>query len=144
LSDDGNYLNAVGPGGCRGENWNKPGWPRFLGRQTLDGCARACAKAAGCTAIHILRPAANATIECLLFGHRRLMAVERLGGFCYYLDDDRLLDKEEAPKVEKIGIKSILSYKTITILCKNTVKEHFCISKICSLTYVKHYINKFD
>jgi len=75
----------------------------------LDSCARACAKTDDCTAIHILRPESDGTVECLLFGHKRLIAVPRLGGFCYYLDDDRLLDEEETPKVQKIGEKSAFS-----------------------------------
>ena len=68
------YLNLVGPGGCRGEGWDRPqGWPRFLGRISLDECASRCAGEEKCRAVHALRPdeGGDGMVECLHFAHRR-------------------------------------------------------------------------
>jgi hypothetical protein len=90
LDEGGLFLNMVGAGGCRGPKWDKdPRYPKFLGRETLDKCAKKCAKDGECTAIHVLRPdPKDGTVECLHFSHDKVTAVEPLGGHCYEIDDE--------------------------------------------------------
>ena len=83
------YLKLLGRGGCRGDGWNKAGaWPQFKGRRTLAQCAGDCGDAHHCRAFHVLRPSADGTFECLLFGHKRLFVVDRLGGACISVHDE--------------------------------------------------------
>ena len=77
----------VGKGGCRGPNWNKKHCPKDLGRKNIDECAEGCLKSEFCTAFHVLKPEADGKFDCLLFGHREVIAVKGLGGFCYTFSD---------------------------------------------------------
>ncbi len=40
----------------------------------------------------------------------RVINVPGMGGFCYDMDDDRLAEEDEMPKIEKIGNKIHLHY----------------------------------
>ena len=82
---------------------------------TVDECARGCRQADFCTAFHILKPTPDdQKFDCLLFGHKEVVAVRGLGGVCYTfsdtpagqedLDDDDIGDEDEEPQEPmKIG-----------------------------------------
>ena len=104
FKDGDQYLHEVGPGGCRGDDWDFEDWPHFLGRQTFDQCALKCAKDDDCTAFHVLRPSGK-TFECLHFGHDIVISVRGLGGACYKLEDEKSDVEDEEVEVTKIGKK---------------------------------------
>ena len=87
-TDDGKSLFKIGEGGCRGQEWNKKGCPKLVGRVSLDVCAKECRKSSYCTAFHVLKfDAKDGTYECLMFGHDNVIAVKNLGGTCYTFKD---------------------------------------------------------
>ena len=85
---DGKYIVEVGPGGCRGKNWNSPPFPVNQGRLSRSNCAKVCLEN-GCTAFHMLYEQEDGTAECFLFGHSNVLTVSKLGGQCFALSDTR-------------------------------------------------------
>ena len=97
-------LVKIGEGGCRGQDWNRKGCPKLIGRVTLDACAKECRKSNYCTAFHVLKfDSQDGTHECLIFGHVNIIAVKSLGGECYTLVDTSKVEDEEEEEENQIG-----------------------------------------
>ena len=140
IVDDGKYLMEVGKGGCRGRNWDKKHCPKDHGRKTLDECATACRKSEFCTAFHILKPSRDQKFDCMLFGHKEIIAVPGLGGVCYKFsdkppgeeetDDDDIGDEDE----EEINEKPLkISKFTRFITFEKMSFLYSWANKICTL-----------
>lgn len=109
-------LVKIGEGGCRGQDWNRKGCPKLIGRVTLDACAKECRKSNYCTAFHVLKfDSQDGTHECLIFGHVNIIAVKSLGGECYTLVDTFKVEDEEEEEENQIGKqKKFLKIREIT------------------------------
>ena len=95
-------LFKIGEGGCRGQDWNRKGCPKLIGRVTLDACAKECRKSNYCTAFHVLKfDSQDGTHECLIFGHDNVIAVKSLGGECYtFVDTFKVQEDEDLEEEE--------------------------------------------
>ena len=97
-------LFKIGEGGCRGQDWNRKGCPKLIGRVTLDACAKECRKSSYCTAFHVLKfDSKDGTHECLIFGHDNVIPVKSLGGQCYTFKDASEVEDEHAEEEISIG-----------------------------------------
>jgi hypothetical protein len=116
---DGKKLVKIGDGGCRGEQWNKKGCPKFVGRVTLEACAKECRNNTYCTAFHVLKfVKADQTYECLMFGHKNVVAIPALGGTCYTLQVPSFQQKEVevALSMSKLKLKMFQKHFQIFFL----------------------------
>ena len=93
-------LVKIGEGGCRGQDWNRKGCPKLIGRVTLDACAKECRKSSYCTAFHVLKfDSKDGTHECLIFGHDNVIPVKSLGGQCYTFKDASEVEDEHEEEI---------------------------------------------
>eukprot|EP00096_Caligus_rogercresseyi_P016521 TRINITY_DN920_c0_g1_i3.p1 TRINITY_DN920_c0_g1~~TRINITY_DN920_c0_g1_i3.p1 ORF type:complete len:1395 (-),score=386.10 TRINITY_DN920_c0_g1_i3:125-4309(-) len=111
---DNKYLVKVGEGGCRGQGWSEGDWPKwFVNRDTYE-CAKTCLKSKGqCTAIHVLEremlDGGEPLSECLLFNHKKVTAVPRLGGNCYKLMDNPHEEEEIDESLTEVSFSKPVS-----------------------------------
>ena len=72
----------IGPGMCRGADWQAGKWPVDKGSMTAQECADACAKKKGCTAFD-LSGKKGQKFTCFLYGHKEVEPARAIKGHCY-------------------------------------------------------------
>ena len=100
ISDD--HHTKVGLGRCRGQGWQADGFPKDLGRKSVQDCSVSCQKTKGCTAFDLSNEEAN-KFDCFLFGHKDVVPAfsQSMSGACYTIgktsavSDDEDGDEEE-------------------------------------------------
>lgn len=73
------YVPVVGS--CRGDGWNRAGWPKAQGYQTPAACMAKCEATAGCTSFDLARTK-NDNFDCFLFNHTSVIG-ERTADTCF-------------------------------------------------------------
>ena len=81
------FMAPLGKGRCRGPGWTVRMWPVLKGYKTAQDCAEACAKRKGCTAFDVSNTQADKTMDCVLYGHKRVAPASGVPGTCYILSD---------------------------------------------------------
>ena len=90
-----NYTK-IGSGVCRGPGWQDNGFPKHLGRKSVQDCSSSCEKTKGCTAFELSQEDKK-SFSCLLFGHKNIVPAssQSLTGACYKLGKTTLDEKNE-------------------------------------------------
>ena len=102
---DGSY-KSIGAGLCRGPNWQSELFPKFEGLETIEGCAKECERAQGCTAFDISpQPDVKGRFRCVLHGHSNVVLADATSlkvSKCFVMKGDYLVFPKDFPKEHNI------------------------------------------
>ena len=94
----------MGAGRCRGPGWQNNGFPKDLGKKSVQECSQLCQKTKGCTAFDLSNEE-NKKFDCFLFGHKDIVPAssQSMAGACYAIGSSTVSavhEDEEAADVE--------------------------------------------
>ena len=111
----------MGLGRCRGQGWQTDGFPKDLGKKSVQDCSGACQKTKGCTAFDLSNEDGK-KFDCFLFGHKDVVPAHSMSmsGACYTIGKSSATtdDKEEEEEQEDADVIDIEGDVDINLLGK--------------------------
>jgi len=99
----GKGYTKIGLGLCRGQGWQSNGFPKDVGKKTIEACAASCQNTKGCKAFDISNEEGK-KFSCILFGHANIVpaASQSLSGACYSNGVTKEVVEESVEEPEEI------------------------------------------
>ena len=144
-------MGLLGRGRCRGPGWAARRWPLLRGRLPPRQCAHACAARKGCTAFDLSEPREvtycnnfssklsinrvqqDGSVECALYGHKKVSPASGVPGNCYVLTEvegvvpgglNTQLNQQEEEEEEEVEVTGEVEYHQVNI----RVSSNPCLS----------------
>lgn len=92
----------VGLGRCRGQGWQNDGFPKDLGKKSVQDCSITCQKTKGCTAFDLSNEE-DKKFDCFLFGHKDVVPAssQSMSGACYTIGKTTAVSDDEGEEEEE-------------------------------------------